>query len=956
MFKDLWTLTGKGLKQFFTSRLLPVVVIFTLMFGGLIYQLFDLQIIHGGEYLNDYVQLTEGETTIPSTRGNIYDRNGNLLAYNKLAYSVTYTDTGIYSNGYEKNEMLLKLIPLLEKNGESVTTYLSLGFDSNGQIQYTTQSESTRLRFLRDVYGKTSVDALYEEDSMGVIMAEATAEHLFTWLKDRYGVGTYENGDTYEIDDETALKLLHLRYGIAQNAYQKYKSTTLASNISSETMAEVLENSTVIRDVQVEEESVRVYNDPYIFSHILGWTGIASSAELEELQKEDPSYQLNDIVGKSGIEQSMELYLSGTRGYQKMYLDSVGKIIEIAEVIEPVAGNDVYLSIDRDLQMGIYYQIEQHLAGILCDKIKIGANRNPADSNSIEIEFSTAVFQLVNNNILSYHDFDDEDASPYEKEIFYQFSQRIESVVSQLYTELTTENPTAFSELSEDMQDYSECIYEMLKDFGVLDTAKIDLESETYLNWLEETISLQEFLRYAVVDNWLVISELPIDSEYASAEDTYRALIQLIQENVSSYDSFCKLIYKHLIEQGTIRPAQLCLALFDQKVLEYDEEAYQGLASGTLTAYKFFIAKVESLELTPAMLALDPCSASCVVTDVESGEILALVTYPGYDINRLSGSIDAAYYQELSEDLSYPFLNRATQVETAPGSIFKVLSSIIGLDTGVITASEKINDTGTYTNLGVNLRCWNWYGHGDLDVVQAITWSCNYFFCEVGYRLSTLMNGNYDAQAGLNIITRYAQMFGLGTKSGVEIAESAPYITTTNPIPSCIGQGSHNYANIHLSRYLTTLANSGTLYEYSLINQVKDVTGNVVLSYSPTIQSQVRLSDESIWMRVQKGMRGVITDNTGTQFTDLEQAGISVAGKTGTAEEQKGRANHATFIGYAPYEDPEIGVTVAIPNGYGSANASSLGADVFKFYYGQITLEDILAAAAKDATNVVIPD
>jgi len=387
-------------------------------------------------------------------------------------------------------------------------------------------------------------------------------------------------------------------------------------------------------------------------------------------------------------------------------------------------------------------------------------------------------------------------------------------------------------------------------------------------------------------------------------------------------------------------------------VIKYDQAAYEGLENGSLTAYKFFLSKVESLELTPAMLALDPCSASCVVSDVNTGEVLALVTYPGYDINRLSGSIDADYYQELSVDMSFPFLNRATQVETAPGSIFKVLSSIIGLDTNMITATELIDDTGTYTNMGVNLRCWNIYGHGKLDVVNAIMASCNYFFCEIGYRLST-QTGVYDAKAGLDIITKYAKMFGLGDKSGVEIAESAPYITTTNPIPSCIGQGSHNYANIHLSRYLTALANSGTLYKYSLINKISDVNGNIVSSYKPTVESQVELTDDYIWKTIQKGMREVILRNTGTQFSNVS---VAVAGKTGTAEEQEGRANHATFIGYAPYDAPEVGVTVAIPNGYGSANASSVGADVFRFYYGDITLEEILAASAKDATNVVIPD
>ena len=956
MFKELWELISTGLKRFFTSRILPIVIVVVLMFGTLIYQLFNLQIIHGSEYLDNYVELTEGETSLDSTRGNIYDRNGYMLAYNDLAYSVTYTDTGVYSNGYEKNEMLKELIPLLESHGETIVAYLSLAFDENGNIQFTTQSESARLRFLRDVYGKKSIDDLYEvdeDDENAVPLAESTAEDVFVWLKDHYGIGTYKNEETYEVSDEMALKMLHLRYGIAQNSYQKYKSTVIASNVSAETMADVLEHSTTIKDVHIEEESVRKYNDAIVFSHILGYTGVASQTELEELKAEDESYELNDVVGKSGIEQSMELELSGTKGSQKMYLDSEGKIIEVAEIVEPVAGNDVYLSIDRDLQVGIYYLLEQHLAGILCEKIKIGATVDTTDSNAIEIEFTTAVFQLINNNILSYQDFADEGSTQNEKDIHAVFSARKGIVMEAVKEELTAQDPTVFASMSEHMMDYSECIYDMLKEQGILVSSRIDTEDEAYQGWLNETISLQEFLRYAVASNWLAIEELPLDTKYASTEDTYQALVKHITEELLNYSEFCKLIYKHLIEEGSISPMQLCLALFDQGVLEYDQEAYERLKGGSSQiAYTFFLERIRSLELTPAMLALDPCSASCVLTDVKTGEVLALVTYPGYDINRFSGSIDAEYYRELSEDLSYPFLNRATQVETAPGSIFKVLSSIIGLDIGMITTGELINDTGIYTNLGVNLRCWNRSGHGNLNVVQAITWSCNYFFCEVGYRLSTV-GGTYDAEAGLATIAKYARMFGLGSKSGVEISESEPYITTTNPIPSCIGQGSHNYANIHLSRYLTTLASNGNLYEYSLISRITATDGTVLSSYEPTIQAHADLTDDSIWDTIREGMRNVITQNTGTLFQDVSAA---VAGKTGTAEEKKGRANHATFIGYAPYDNPEIGVTVAIPNGYGSAYASSVAADVFKYYFGDITFEDILSGMAKDATTVVIQD
>ena len=134
-------------------------------------------------------------------------------------------------------------------------------------------------------------------------------------------------------------------------------------------MAAVLENQDTLQGADIEESSRRVYPDSEYFSSIIGYIGKASQEELDALQAENSDYELNDIVGKAGIEQYMEMELQGTKGYEKMYVDSVGRVLEVVESKEPVPGNNLYLTIDKDLQIAVYNLIEQKLAGILISKI-----------------------------------------------------------------------------------------------------------------------------------------------------------------------------------------------------------------------------------------------------------------------------------------------------------------------------------------------------------------------------------------------------------------------------------------------------------------------------------------------------------------------------------------------------------------------------------------------------------
>ena len=944
MFRELLELLGSILKKIVSSRLFVVSILFIAMFSALVMRLFKLQIVNGAGYQENYVQKTLNEVSTSGTRGNIYDRNGNLLAYSKLAYAVSIGDSGYYKNGYERNEMLMRLIPILEKHEEPLLTSLSLNLDESGTVQYTTRGEEERLRFLRDIYGLKSVEEL--DDDEGKYPSNVSAADLFQTLKERYGVGENADKTTYEVDDETALKMLNIRYAMTLNAFRRYDAVTVASDIKLETVADIKENAEVLKDVNVEEKTVRVYNDSFEFAHILGYTGQADADELEELSAVDDSYELGDVIGKSGIESAMELELSGVKGSQTMYLDSEGRILEITDTVEPETGNDVYLSLDRDLQVGVYHLLEQNLAGILVRRL----NNDPTyvvtedtDASKIEIPVRDAYFQFINNHILAMEKF--ADGSALEKSIYERYTSRMASVIPNISSQLLSEGAPSYDQCSADMQDYQDYIYDYMRDHSFFLEGSFTTADEIYMGWANEAgVSFHQFLYHAVEEGWIDTEKLDSEEKYTSTDDTFRILIDTLMRAMENDAGFQKLVYKYLIYDNVISGRELCLCLFEQGVLEHDEEAIASLTSGNEeTAFTFLKEKIYNIELTPAQLALDPCSASCVLTDPNTGEVLALVTYPGYDINRFSGSIDADYYWSLYNDLSQPFLNRATQVETAPGSIFKVLTSVIGLEEGVVSPATIIDDTGTFERQGLHLRCWNIVGHGPLDVITAIAQSCNYYFCEIGWLISQT-GGNYSGDKGIETIQKYASMFGLGEKSGVEIAENAPHITDQNPIPSCIGQGTHTYAAIHLSRYITTLASEGNLYKYSLISKIQKSDGQVVKSYEPNIEQHVELSS-STWNIIHQGMQEVVgaRGTFAQNFKDSKVLNeIGFAAKSGTAEQSKGRANHATFIAYAPVTSPEIALSAAIPNGYGSSYSGALSEQILSYYFGYITLDDIL--------------
>lgn len=946
MFKKL----KESLFNMVTSRLLLLFVVFTGMAVILIYRLFNLQIVNGESYLNNFQLKIQKEKIIEGTRGNIYDRNGNLLAYNELAYSVTIED--VYESGSKKheplNDTLYKLIHMIEDNGDYVISDFNIALDNNNEYIYTVEGK-TLLRFLADIYGHTSTDDLkYAQET-------ATAQEVIDYLCNRYKIGEYEileNGEKGEFrpgkgyTKKEALQMVTIRYEMSLYSYQKYIAITVATDVSPETVAVIMENIDDMDGVSIEEDTIRKYNYPYYFTHILGYTGKISQTELDELILQDDSYTMNDTVGKSGIEQVMELELQGEKGSETIYVDNLGKVINTTNYIEPKTGNDLYLTIDKDLQVAVYNILEQKLAGILISKIRNVMNYDPATASSatnIIIPIDDVYFALINNNVIDIEHFADKNASDTEKEVYQIFVDKQETVLETLKDELLNKK-TPYNKLIKEYKTYQSYIVSMLMNKGVLVSSAIDREDKTYIAWTkEETISLNEYLSYAISKNWVDITKLEVNGQYSASSEVLNSIIDYILKNLRENQDFSKKMYKYLISAQQIKGKQMCLLLWEQDLISVEESHIVSLKNGNTNPYNFMLEMIRDLQITPAQLALDPCTGSCVVTDVNTGEVLALVSYPGYDLNKMANGVDAEYYAKINSDLSVPQWNAATQQLTAPGSIFKVVSSVAAVNEGAVSSlRETIRCTGVFDKLAPTIhRCWIYpSAHGNMNISSAIANSCNCYYYEVGYRLSQDGSG-YNSDYGLSRLQKYADMFGLTEKSGVEIIESEPKFSDQYAVPSMIGQGTHNYTTVGLARYVTTIANSGTCFKLSILDKLTDSKGNLIEDYKPEVRNQVTL-DDSMWNAIHTGMRQVV--ETKAYYNDLT---VNVAGKTGTAQQDKTRANHALFISYAPYENPEISVTVRIANGYNSGYAAQTARDVYKYYYGLAEEEELLTGTAE---------
>ena len=651
----------------------------------LIVQLFNLQIVNGKEYRETSNTRLSRETVVKAARGSIKDRTGNLLVTTKMGFNVDLYKTKI--DTATLNKTILNTIRILESNKDKYINNLPIKVNP---FKFENQDEETQKKWKK------------END----INENATAEECFYSLKKEYKI---EQGDISE-----AYKIMVVRYEIARNGYSSIRPVTIAKDVSRASAVKLGEQSIYFPGISATTEPLVSYPSGSLASHILGYVGNITQAELDG--RED-TYGINDVIGKVGIQYVFEEYLRGQNGIKQLDMSVDGNITDEYITKEAVAGSDVILTIDANLQ-------------------------------------AVTEKALVNN---------------------------IKKIAS-----------GGFSKTS---------------------------------------------------------------------------------------------------------------------------EAKAGAA---------------------------------VVMNVKTGEILAMASYPDYEPELFINGISQKKLDEYNKGDN--IFNRAISGVYAPGSTFKMITAIAGLETGAITPTEKINDVGVYKKAH-EPACWIWnsYGmtHGWLNVTDAIIHSCNYFFYEVGYRVT------------IDNIAKYAKYYGLGQKTNVELPMEEEGVVATRDkakergdewqigetLSAAIGQSYNSYTPIQMAKYISMLANGGKPIDVTIVKSVIDVNGNQIpkeeitkfvnakLGLEKQEKEDLNIKKENL-EAVLKGMKGVTSEEGGTAYSTFADFNIELGGKTGSAQTDVNGKVNGWFVGFAPYDEPEVAVVVLVENAGSGSYTAEVARYILQEYFG----------------------
>lgn len=667
-------------------------------------RLFYLQIIKGDMYKESSSRKILRTVQIEAPRGEIYDRNGILLATNKLSYDIYIYRVGLTHE--ELNLLSFKLINVLEQNEDKIINNLPI--ENSEVILYNTNQKNDLKYVLK----------LEEEESL-----EET--NILEKLLEKYEL----NDDTYS--QEMKEKIAGVRYEIERNGYSLFRSVCLAKDISYNSMAYLEEIKSELKGIEIISSSKRYYPNTTLMAHTLGYVSNISSTEYEKLK--DADYSKDSVIGKMGIESSMEKYLKGENGIIRKEVTTAGEVSAEYVYKEAISGSNVYLTIDYRLQ--------------------------------------------------------------------------------------------------------------------------------------------------------------------TLAEDTLKNVIASINTGATGY-----------------------------------------------------------------VKRADATSGAVIVQNVNTGEILAIASYPTYDLNLFVSGISYSEWNKISEDIDKPMFNRAISGTYSPGSTYKMVTAFAGLETGKLGLTETITDLGVYP-YGHHPTCWIYSQrgttHGTIDVSEAIKVSCNYFFYEVGRRV------------GIDEIVKYSKLFGLGDKTGIELlGESKGTIAGEKNTPwyigdtlsAAIGQSYNLYTPLQLSNYISTIANGGSLNKVTILKNIIDINENTISSterneYFQDIlgyefeEKYVSLKEENKDAII-KGMKSVTTETGGTSYIVFKNSNIEVAGKTGTAEVPNGNPN-AIFVGFAPIVNPEIAVVVILEHASSGFYGANVAKPIFSEYFN-ILNENKTDVINMDYTNPMI--
>lgn len=944
-----------SIKSLVRSRIFPLITAYVVLFGILVSRLFYLQIVQGETYDEKATIRNEKIKMLKSSRGKIYDCNGKLLAANEQSYAITIEDTGELRDNRSRNEMILTCISLIEKHGDKMSLEFPIEITKKGQFKFNVD-KNAQLRFKREIYFLKSVDQLSEEqrkmtaeECFRYIRTSTKANHIhfFDPLTGEEKTEEEKNKKEPDYDDATALKIMTVRYALMMNTYQKYEPVKISSDVSPETVAAIKENSAKLVGIEVSEDTKRVYYDSEYFSHIIGYTGLISSDSLAAMkEREDNTYTAADQIGKTGIESAYEKQLRGSKGKETLVIDNSSRVVDTKDHVDAVAGSDINLTIDSDLQKAVYKLTEKAIAGVLISKLNdsksAGSKGKKADD--IRVPIYDVYCAIIENSLVDIAKFSSDGASSLEKNVYNKFASAKKSTLQSLKRHLKYGYDTPGSDLPETMNDYLDYIYSLLRSEEIISTEKMDRTDETYNKYANGKLSLSKFLIYAISNNWIDLDALNVGDDYYSTEEIYKKLFNYVFDALTDDTAFDKKVYHTLIYEDAISGREVCLLLYEQGYLKKDKNLSAKLRTGMISPYSFLKSKIKSLEISPGELGLTPCAASVIVTDPKTGKVKSLVSYPSYDNNKFANSVDTEYFSKINTNSASPLMNRATQQKTAPGSTYKMVVATAALEEGIIDPYTTVTDRVVFDKVDQPYpKCWSKYSHGTINVSQAIQHSCNYFFYEMGYQLS----GHTDNEKGLKKLKKYADIYGLTSTSGIELAEAEPQVSDLDAVRSSIGQGTNNYTPTQLSRYVSTIANGGTCYDLTLVDSVRDVLKDKQKTNKAKIRNELDIKSSTL-DSIRKGMYMVVNEsnNLKSVFKDVP---VKVAGKTGTAQISPNEPHHALFVSFAPYESPEISVTVVMPNAFTSSNAAALASYIYRYYFDEASRKQLLKNTAIDS-------
>ena len=931
------------------NRIFVMLCGIIVLFAIIVVRLFSLQVIHGADYEESITASVSKKLPVPAPRGNIYDRYGRPLATNTAAYCVQVDGSvTLEFDREETQELAAALTEALWTKGETHTDSLPITKKAPYRFTFDGTEEEQQTRETR---WKNSIGLEKKQRDM-------TAEECLQWLYE-----TYEAPATFtEAQKRTYVSL-------CMSDDRNLMALTLAMKLT-DFGEEITDELPLEKEAPYSFQFNGNKNREKSWKESMGMDG--EEIYFDSLQTLDylrdyfglPEGLPGDLIRSTlGIRYSMYL-----QRYQQFQTVNVATDISDKTLAYVEENQDTFpcVIIDtislREYPQGKYFS---HILGYIRQMTE---NDYALYQNDVDAD---------GNPIYSQTDIVGQDGMEklFERELNGTDGQVLIEVDNQgrRMSVIDSTEPIPGKDLF------------LTLDSELQKTAYDALENElrkAVLTKLTTTgknsVSTLELFQSMINVNHISAQDMLYAEEGTVQHTVYLRLKQVHPDFDPEQEDAAEVAKEFLqdaLEKGNVTVRELTLMMIEQEHLPVTAQEKADIEAGA-SPLSLIIKKLSNGEMSPADTGLDPCTGSVFVTQVGTGEVLASVTYPSYDNNELVNTFNNSYYNDLLQDGNTPLVNRPLKQKKASGSTFKMITALAGLETETITPETLITDKGIFKDTGIPYaRCWIYSNtggtHKDLTVSHALEVSCNYFFYELAYRMGNVTTGN--SANSITTLNEYMAAFGLNNYTGLELDEYGPTmaspankeraVKTFNPdattsqtrwtdgdtIRTAIGQSINSYTPAQITKYISTLANGGTLYKLHMVDHVQNPDGTLHSKVEETVENVITFKEENL-QAVYHGMWLVSNGERGTLRGIFDDLPIDVAAKTGTAEEDKNRNSHTWFVCFAPYDDPQIAITVMIPFGENSGTpAPNVAKAIIKEYLGldynptNTTMQTVLA-------------